>query len=558
MIYEFTDTIEQPGVRPLPAEALQINGEYIENLIDGYRTLTVQGREALSCDVSTEEAGLRPGTIYISRKYPERIITIQYQIIAQTTAGFREAYNKLASVLDVEEARLVFADEPDKYFVGTPGTLENVEPGKLSVISSFQIVCADPFKYSVREFTAEDMQDGTLYCKYNGTFPAHPKFTAQFLQEGDVTESGAAGEITGEGECGFIAFFDEDEHVLLFGDPEEADGEDLAETQTLLAANLNTSSAWTSTVQNRWPTNNGAAVLDINAVQTGTAGMIPFTPNPGASQYYTGAVSYGSGAKWHGPGITCEIPEDALGETRAENFVFQYAAKCCTDVNTTTAAGQIGGISCYLSDSEGNRVIGVRIYKSAAGQTGFVSIVINGVVVDRVSIDMGYNNQYFGNNRNESYKTVGGKKVLVPAIKTQKTVRIAKVGTSLQIDAGGVIRSYEVEDLPMITRITFQFQAYGTKPTLSWLGIYNWKFDKLGCDTWKDVKNKFTAGDRLDVDVSDGTILLNDKSFPGLGALGNQWEEFALHPGENQIGWACSDWCRTHPSVGMKYREVYL
>ena len=46
MIYEFTDTIEQPGVLPLPAEALQINGEYIENLIDGYRTLSVQGRES--------------------------------------------------------------------------------------------------------------------------------------------------------------------------------------------------------------------------------------------------------------------------------------------------------------------------------------------------------------------------------------------------------------------------------------------------------------------------------------------------------------------------------
>ena len=41
-MYEFRDTIERvsEGVI-LPSEALMINGEYIEHLIPGYRTLTV-------------------------------------------------------------------------------------------------------------------------------------------------------------------------------------------------------------------------------------------------------------------------------------------------------------------------------------------------------------------------------------------------------------------------------------------------------------------------------------------------------------------------------------
>ena len=39
-MYEFVDTTESPeGSAWLPSEALQINGEYIENMIDGYLSL---------------------------------------------------------------------------------------------------------------------------------------------------------------------------------------------------------------------------------------------------------------------------------------------------------------------------------------------------------------------------------------------------------------------------------------------------------------------------------------------------------------------------------------
>ena len=37
----------------LPSEAMQINGEYLEELIPGYRTLSVSGREALSPEIES-------------------------------------------------------------------------------------------------------------------------------------------------------------------------------------------------------------------------------------------------------------------------------------------------------------------------------------------------------------------------------------------------------------------------------------------------------------------------------------------------------------------------
>ena len=41
---------------------MSINGRYIEDIIPGYRTLTVQGRELLASDVTTAEMASRDGS----------------------------------------------------------------------------------------------------------------------------------------------------------------------------------------------------------------------------------------------------------------------------------------------------------------------------------------------------------------------------------------------------------------------------------------------------------------------------------------------------------------
>lgn len=555
----FVDTTEMPKSRALPTEALQINGEYLENQIEGYRTLTVQGREALSGEVSTEDAGLRPGTVYVSRKYPERIITVKYQLNCRSAQAFREAYNRLASILDIEEAQLIFADEPDKYYIGTPGVLEEVEPGKNTVVSAIQFVCSDPFKYSVNEYEAKLLTDGTLYCDYHGTFPAHPTLSAQFLKEGDVTEEGEASEITGNGDCGYIAFFDSDEHVLQFGDPEEVDGEAFPATQTLLASNLCAKNAWTSAVSNKWPTNTTAGVISPGTTKSGTAGMIPrsLSGSDVKTGYYTGATSYGSGDGWHGPCISAAVPADKSGEVGANNWEFQYSMKFAC-FNSKNGENTLGEISCYISDANGFKVAGVRVRKTKKGtRMGEIIFIANNTVVDKFSVYLGEHNQYFGNNMDAHYKTVGKKKVLIQAVRANKTVKITKTGTKLTISAGGITRTY-TRTTNMVRRITFHFKSWRTNPGVTYAGIYSWKFNKLNCTSYKDIPNKFTASDLLEVDTADGTVLLNGDPAPGLGALGNQWEEFVLEPGENQIGHSYSDWCSSAPQVGMKYREVYL
>ena len=209
MLYKFRDVNEELTQEYIPAEALQINGELIETQIEGYHTLYVQGREALSPEINTYEIGTKNGEIRKNKRYPARTITVGYQLIAESAEAFREAYNKLGRILNVDDAEIIFNDEPDKFFIGTPSEVSEIDTGRNSVKGEFKILCLDPLKYSVAEYEAEPLDDdkGTILVDYGGTYESFPILEADFYQE---TEGGDTA-LTGHGDCGYVAFFNEQE-----------------------------------------------------------------------------------------------------------------------------------------------------------------------------------------------------------------------------------------------------------------------------------------------------------------------------------------------------------
>ena len=88
MLYKFRDVNEELTQEYIPAEALQINGELIETQIEGYHTLYVQGREALSPEINTYEIGTKNGEIRKNKRYPARTITVGYQLIAESADDY--------------------------------------------------------------------------------------------------------------------------------------------------------------------------------------------------------------------------------------------------------------------------------------------------------------------------------------------------------------------------------------------------------------------------------------------------------------------------------------
>ena len=274
-MYNFIDVNEASESVVLPSEALKINGEYIENQIEGYRTLNVSGREALSREVETYSTGVRDGSKNKSKRYPERIITVRYQLIAKSNEAFRDAYNKLAQILNVEDAELIFNDEQDKFFTGTPCNIGEVEPGRNAVVGEFEILCADPFKYSVIEYEAIPcLDEHSILFDYKGTYKCYPTLVAEFYKEDEASEDGETEvALTGSGDCGYVAFFNENEKIIQLGDPDETDGENsYAKSQTLVSSEFKKSTAWGTAAQKQWAVNSGVTSSDA-VVQTGSPGM---------------------------------------------------------------------------------------------------------------------------------------------------------------------------------------------------------------------------------------------------------------------------------------------
>lgn len=275
-MYNFIDVteVQEASESLLPSEALSINGEYIENLIDGYRTLHVSGREALSPEIESFETGIRDGSDVLYKRYPARTITVTYQLRAKTNEDFRNAYNKLASILNVSDALLIFRDEQDLFFTGTLSAIGEIEPGRNSVVGEFELFCADPFKYSLVEYEAyQSLDESSVLIDYKGTYKASPTLVAEFYRETEVNDNGETETLTGAGDCGYIAFFTEDEQIVQLGDPEETDTEKKYEkSQTLANQTFQSSNALSTAAKNLWKLNSGH-LLTSDVQQSGDIAM---------------------------------------------------------------------------------------------------------------------------------------------------------------------------------------------------------------------------------------------------------------------------------------------
>lgn len=547
-MYKFIDINEVSEGLVLPSEALKLNGEYLENQIEGYRTLHVSGREALSPELNSYDTGIRDGSTIQNKRYPARVIIITYQLIAKSNEDFREAYNKLGSILNVNNAELIFNDEQDKFYIGTPSVIGTVEPGTNKVIGEIEIYCADPFKYSVEEYEIEPtLDDGMSFLiDYKGTYKSYPTLIANFFKEEDA-DGDTEKNLTGNGDCGFVAFFNDNEKIIQLGDPDETEGEEFEKSQTLFNQGFTKSSSWGNAVQKQWKSNSGIT-SSASVVQTGTLGH----KLSNSSDYYLTGGNFGSGAKWHGPSCTRTIPADAAGKVGAKNFTLTYKHKMSIG-NGKNDTKQRGAFQCLMVTGTGTSrkiVAGVNVYKDSDGKKAKLRFYINGSVAHTMNIDLSYRNPYFGNNNTKT------------GFKSVKNVIITKTGKTVNFNVGGIKKSFTNSDITdlAVNEVTFTFTQWGTKTPLSFNGIYNAKFVKNNCDTWRDIPNKFSTDDVVTANCKNGEIKLNDALTPEYGALGNDWEEFYLRQGVNQIGVTYSDWVEDEyaPTFKMRYREVYL
>ncbi|WP_273958357.1 distal tail protein Dit [Lacticaseibacillus paracasei] len=158
-MYDFRETTPFTGSddNQRPAEAMLIDGQYIEDLIPGYSTLQVSGRELLSQSIEKQTIGKSDGEFIQYARNPSREIVVGYRLAAADNLSFRKAFYKLNSILHGDSHQVSFNDDPSKYWIATFSDIDDVPKGRNAITSSFTLFVPDGIAHSVATQTADNM-----------------------------------------------------------------------------------------------------------------------------------------------------------------------------------------------------------------------------------------------------------------------------------------------------------------------------------------------------------------------------------------------------------------
>ena len=133
-----------------PSDNMSINGTPLNQLIEGYRHLTVTGRGLLGQSVKTISVPGRRGVWIESVSDDERVLEIKYKLVADTSPKMRDKFAKLNKILRTHASsgflEITFKDEPEYVYYGYFSGADAIEEKSLSIFSKFTLLVPDGYK----------------------------------------------------------------------------------------------------------------------------------------------------------------------------------------------------------------------------------------------------------------------------------------------------------------------------------------------------------------------------------------------------------------------------
>lgn len=507
-MYAFVDTVNSGIVGTnLPTEAMSYNGVYLENEIDGYRTLSVTGRELMESEVTDQEIDGMDGSYYRYKTTPARTITVKYQLRARGSREFRDAFNKMNKLLSGEQVKVIFNDESDKYFIGTKTSNTQVDGGSNNVIGEIEIYCSDPCKYSTteKEFTATD---GVLNIVNEGTVPVSVDY-----------------DITTTSETGYIGLVSEN-GIMQYGKIEELDGETYQRSEVLATIddfiNCKDDTSGTDVMHPQYGANGTCATYDWfnqKFIGFGTVGTKKGNANGGLR--------------------TLEIPADSNGIKGAKNFYSYFHL-----VFWAGLMGQTGEMCINFLTANNKLICGCSWYKTdAIGNTGHYEIWANGKMLRQ----WGYTTSHL-QSQNPWYWNWGH-------------CDIYKEGANIRFFYYGGYYNYYIPEIENMecTKIQIAFKQWGDRSDnklMSRMGFDVINFTKNNVSKWSDIPNRYPSGTKITIDGKSSHIYVNGMSRPQDEVLGTKY--FKAPVGTTEIKTTCSSWTKSKPIVKARIREAWL
>lgn len=508
-MYAFVDTVNSGIVGTnLPTEAMSYNGVYLENEIDGYRTLSVTGRELMESEVTDQEIDGMDGSYYRYKTTPARTITVKYQLRARGSREYREAYNKMNKLLSGEQVKVIFNDESDKYFIGTKTSNTQVDGGSNNVIGEIEIYCSDPHKYSTteKEFNAID---GVLNIVNEGTVPVSIDYDVQ-----TTSETGYIGLVSEEG-------------IMQYGKVEELDGESYEKSE------------WLASIKDFYNCNDDIGGTDVMHPSYGTNGTL--IEHTWFGNKFIGLGSAGTKKGNANGGLrTLVLPADSSGDTSGAKNFYCWFHLCFY----AGLMGQTGEMCINFLTADDKLICGCNWYKTdAIGNTGHYEIWANGKVLKNWEFTTSHLQA-----QNPFYYKWGSCDVL-------------KEGANIRFFFWARYYNFYIPEIENMkcAKIQIAVKQWGDRggnKFMSMIGFDVIDFEKMNVEKWKDIPNRYPNGTNITIDGKSSHVYVNGMARPEDEVLGTQY--FKAPVGTSEVKVACSEWTKSQPIVKAKIREAWL
>lgn len=508
-MYAFVNTVNSGIVGTnLPTEAMSYNGVYLENEIDGYRTLSVTGRELMESEVTDQEIDGMDGSYYRYKTTPTRTITVRYQLLARGSREFRNAFNKMNKLLSGEQVKVIFNDESDKYFIGTKTSNTQVDGGSNNVIGEIEIYCSDPRKYSTteKEFTATD---GVLNIVNEGTVPVSVDY-----------------DITTTSETGYIGLVSE-EGVMQYGKIEELDGETYKQSE------------WLASIDDFYKCSDDIGGTDVMHPSYGANGTL--AEHTWFDKKFIGLGSVGTKKGNANGGLrTLVLPADSSGDASGAKNFYCWFHLCFY----AGLMGQTGEMCINFLTEDDKFICGCNWYKTdAIGNTGHYEIWANGKVLKNWQFTTSHLQA-----QNPFYYKWGSCDVL-------------KEGANIRFFFWARYYNFYIPEIENMkcAKIQIAFKQWGDRSgnkVMSMMGFDVIDFEKMNVEKWKDIPNRYPNGTNITIDGKSSHVYVNGMARPEDEVIGTQY--FKAPVGTSEVKVTCSEWTKSQPTVKARIREAWL
>lgn len=479
-------------------------GKYL-NVLSGFSPFNGVDRETELLD----GAESRKGEEFGYTTYKSRLIEMPFELIGDIA----ESYNKIQEILNVSEPKkLVFGNYPNRYFCAIPNG--NLDITQVSIFGKGTItwIVPDGVAYSVAEFDFDGVQqDGyqTITVQNNGTEWADVDY-----------------EITHNHENGFVGLVSQ-YGIIQLGKEEEADGETYKASEVLAKGFGKFATDHGTSAQN--PSNTTSGTLEVRDIAGNDCLLL------------AGGQS-GSANWWNGGMKTITIPADSEGATGSKNFY------CYTQHWFETGLmGQTGAQTIAFLTGDNQVICAMSINKS--------DLVGNMAHVDWFgpknkllkSIDFSPTN---GEGNPYNLKMGGGHNDFL------------KEGDRLRIFWYGQYFTYTLPEIKNMEckKVQIWIGQWGNRN----LGnqyvarnyIKHFSFTKNNVEKYRDIPNRYKAGDVVTIDGESAKVLVNGMSARGDEITGTDY--FKVPPGTTEIQFCYSSFSSPPPRIRAKIREVYL